>query len=179
MKTHAGSRLLLLTPPTILVISAIVMLVVSPFAWGAASTVHIPAWMTTGAGVAFGAAGLVIGGWTLLGVIRRTRREFHAFGFQLIAGFFLMIIAAVLELGLASRIASASTYSNFIDSDGKVLVTTAAFVVYTVFGIFVLSALTTMFGWMYVQAISDAHVSGAALRRPDERDAIGEILRSR
>jgi hypothetical protein len=179
MKTQAGSRLLLLTPPTLLVISSIVMLVASPFAWGAATYVHIPAWMPTGAGVAFGAAGLVIGGWTLLGVLRRTRREFHAFGFQLIVGAFLMVIATLLELGLASRITDSSTYSNFVDENGKILVTTTAFVVYTLFGIFVMSALTTMFGWMYVQAITDAHVSGAALRRPGERDAIGEILRSR
>src|SRR5262249_8727006 len=156
------SRIFLLTPPALLSASAILMLVMAPFAWGKASFVHIPAWMPTGAGLAFGIAGLAIGGRTLLNVTQRTRREYSAFGFHLIVGTGLMLLATVLELGLASRIANSSTYSSFVDSSGRVQVTSAAFAVYTVAGIFMLTALTGMFAWIYAQAITDAHLSKAA-----------------
>ena len=179
METKSASRLILLAPPALLVGSALVMAIVSPFAWGAASDYKIPAWMTTRAGVAFALAGLAIGLLAFKSVLYRTRREYKAFGFHLIAGIALMLLSTAAELCLAARIANSSTYSGFVDDQGKVLVSSSAFVVFTVFGIVLMSFLTGGFAYIYCQAISDTHLSGAALRRPDEPDAMGEILRSR
>ena len=175
----SAQRRALLAPPALLVASALLMAVVSPFAWGAASGYEIPNWMTTASGLAFAAAGALIGGLSLRSVLSRTRHEFRAFGFHLIAGTALTLFATVSELYLAARITLESTYTTLRDEQGRIVITPTEFGLYTVFGIVVISLIIWAGAYLYCQAISDTHLSGAAVRPVDEPDAIGEILRSR
>ena len=147
-------RLALLVPPGLLLAAAGVMAAVSPFAWGVAVDYEIPSWMTTASGLAFALAGFLIGGLGLRSVLKRTAREFRAFGFQLIAGTALMLFATGCILYLAARITQSSTYESLRDEQGRIVVTPAEFAIYTLFGIIVISAIVWAGAYLYCQAIA-------------------------
>ena len=161
-------------PPLFMTILGVAVLAVAPSAWGKGDQVGLPAWMPTASTVLFGLPAVIIGLVFLREVVRRTREDF-GFGILSMIGASLAIAAALaLEVGLLLRVGNAGTYSSLRDSSGNITTTPAAFMVYTVFGVMIMSLLVAGAAYIYRQAITlEVHRFD---RKPDERDIVGEML---
>jgi hypothetical protein len=151
------------------------MLASAPFAWGKADAVDLPGWMPAASAVLFGLPAVVIGVLFLREVVRRTRGDFDVGLLSMLGALLALAAAIALEIGLVIRVGDASTYNSLKDSAGNITTTPAAFMVYTVIGVLIMSLLVAGAAYIYRQAITP--IMHRFDRRPDERDSIGEMLR--
>ncbi len=167
-------RFLALLPPLALTILGIAMLVAAPSAWGKGDQVDLPAWMPAASTVLFGLPAVVIGLLFLREVVRRTRGDFTAGILSMLGALLALAVAIALEVGLLMRVGNADTYNSLKDSSGNITTTPAAFMVFTVIGVMMMSLLVAGAAYIYRQAITPVlHLFD---RSPDERDSIGEML---
>jgi hypothetical protein len=176
MERVAGFLLRLL--PLALLVTSAGALVGAVLAWGAAGHVEIPGWMTTFIGLAFAVPGMAISGLVLREVVRRTQHDFSTFYLQLGFGVLAMLVAIVVEAGLAIRIGDASTYDNLRNSDGTINTSPSGFMYIGLFAAVILAAAVGLAGYIYAQAVSPS-VPTRFDRRRGEADAIGELLQGR
>jgi hypothetical protein len=171
-------RWLVLTPPLLLFVSALVMAVSAIGAWGAAEAVEIPAWMTTFAGLIIAGPALATGAIGFFETLRRTRGDFGADQRGLGSGALWLFAGAIAQLLVAARIGDPSTYDPLRDEDGNPEVVPGAFMMITVVGSFVLGALIAPSGYVYSQAVWPDRPNRFR-RRANERDYLGEYFRGR
>lgn len=168
-------RVLFSLPPLVLLLAGLVMLAVSPFAWGAARHVDIPAWMTTFAGVCFALPAIVIGLATLLRVLERTNGNYEVLKLHL-AGGGLPLFMAIAEVALALRIADPATYDALRDEVSGETLSPGAFLVYTLLPAAIAALATGMMAYIYAEGFQERRQSRFD-KRPGEVDAVGELLR--
>ncbi len=164
--------------PLALLVSSIGAVVASFAAWGAAAHVDIPDWETTAVGLVFAVPGVAIGALVLRQVIARTRDRFSLTSFQLVAGVIAMLIAVGVEAGLGLRIASPGTYDGLRNTDGTLNTTASGFLFIGVGAAFLLNMAVALGAYIYAEALS-AEARTHFDRRPDEPDAVGEMLHGR
>ena len=178
MNRQRPLAILLALLPFALLVSSIAAVVAAFAAWGAAAHVEIPDWETTAVGLAFAVPGVAAGALVLRQVIARTRDRFSLTSFQLIAGVIAMLIAIGVESGLALRIASPATYDGLRNADGTLNTTSSGFLFIGVGASVLLNMAVALGAYIYAEAIS-ADVRTLFDRRPDEPDAVGEMLHGR
>jgi hypothetical protein len=168
-------RFLVRLPPVVLTILGLAMLASAPAAWGKGDSVDLPAWMPATSAVLFGLPAVIIGVLFLREVVRRTRADFGVGVISMLGALLALAVAIALEVALLMRVGDAGTYHSLRDASGNVTTTPAAFMVYTVIGVLIMSLLVAGAAYIYRQAITpEVHRFD---RRPDERDNIGEMLR--
>jgi hypothetical protein len=171
-------RWLLAIPPLVLLVSSIGAVVASLAAWGAASHVGIPDWETTGIGLSFALPGLVIGGLVLREILRRTRDRFDLMSWQLTAGVVCMLVTIAIEVGQALRVADPATYDNLRNSDGTLNTSASGFLFIGLGASVLINGAVALAAYLYAEAVSPDKRSHFE-RRPDEPDAVGEMLHGR
>jgi hypothetical protein len=168
------SRVLLLLPTSLLLLSGIAMVCAIPFAWGKGTHVGLEPWMTGFSGVAFAAPVLWIGGMTVLRVLRRTGESFTVFSLQLLVGMLLVLLLSLVEFALAFRITDARTFDTLRDDKGN-LMAPISFLMVTLIGTFLSSSWLGVAAFLYTNGITPD--SDRFARRLDEPDLMDELLR--
>jgi hypothetical protein len=175
---RALPRWLVLAPPALLLLSSLVMIAAAVDAWGAAEPVEIPAWMTTVAGLLIGLPAAMTGILGIYEVGKRTGGDFGVDRRGLASGACWLLLAAGAELLAASRIGDPATYDPLRDEEGNPEMVPGAFLMFTVVGTFVLTALMLPGAYVYSQAVWPERPNKFR-RRPNERDYMGEYFHGR
>jgi hypothetical protein len=170
-------RAALLTPPLALLLSALLILLISPFAWGKGAHVGLPDWLTTFNGLIFGTPGVLIGAYCLQDTWKRTRHGFSAGAFQIAAGLFFLVVGTALQLVIAVQVADPDTYDRLRDANGGVM-SPSAFIFTNLLGLFIAAAMVGLTAYTYGKAIT-VELATRYDRLPGEPDAVGELLRGR
>ena len=174
--------------PALLLISSLAALVMSIPAWGAGDHAGLSSWMPPAAGVVIGLPGAVIAVVCLRAVLRSTAAEFSVTPMLLVFGLLTLPIAIGTETAVAVGVADAATYDRLLEEDrvspgletvgpppGPV--SPAGFLAGTVVIALFLNGVVAVAASTYVGAITvDAK---RFERRPDEPDALGELLKGR
>jgi hypothetical protein len=172
-------RSLLLIPPLALVSGSLTLLAASLLSWGAASEIGARDWMPPVAGLIVAAGGLLLGGYELREVLKRTQGDFSLFPLQLVAGSLLLVLGAGMQIAIAVDIGDPSTYEHLKEPDGTVRTSPTVYFI----GSTVLSAFTLVYVWtaayVYGMAITNQKPNRISERKPGEVDAIGELIRER
>lgn len=165
--------------PAILLIASIVLLVVSPFSWGAAEVLDAPGWMPPALGIITGFGGLWIGVYSLKRVARATRGAYSVFGLQLIFGTVMFLSGAILLLWFATQLPAEATYERALDDEGEYTLAPAwFFIVSLVIGAFQL-AWIWVGAYLYSNAFTNQQPNRISERDPNEVDGVAELLRER
>ena len=173
------ARLLLVMPPLVLLAASGLLMITSPFAWGAAEVLDAPDWMPPVLGIIVAIGGLSVGFFSLRHTLRTTHGDFEVFGLQLVFGVLMFVSGAAMMLSLVFQLPDTDTYARALDDNGEYTV--------SVSGFFILSLLLGAFnvGWVWVgaylysHAIANMQPNRISARHPGETDGVGELLRER
>ncbi len=179
IQRRPGVRLLLLLPPALLVLACLVLIAVSPFAWGAAKIIEAPDWMPPVLGILTALGGLWVGWFAIQTVRRETHGDFSVFSLQTAGGVLFLAIGVAMFLSLAVQLPDSDTYERAIDDEGKIQISPAGFFVTGL----ILGAIQTGLAWIgayvYSHAVTNLSPTRLSVRDPNEVDGIGELLRER
>jgi hypothetical protein len=172
-------RAMLLIPPLALVIGALTLLGASLLSWGAASEIGARDWMPPAAGLIVAVGGLLLGGYELREVLKRTQGDFNLFPLQLVAGSLLLVLGAGMQIAIAIEIGDPGTYEHLKEPDGSIRTSpTLYFIGSTLLSLFTLFYIWTA-AYVYGMAITNQKPNRISERKPGEVDAIGELIRER
>ena len=179
LQNKRRTRALLLLGPVPLVLAALVLLVVSPRAWGAAEVLDAPAWMPSVIGAAVALAGLWVGAYSLRKTRSETAGDFEVFGLQLVFGVFMFISGAAMMLAMAVQLPDAGTYERWLDQDGDFVGRARDFfVISVIYGVLNIGWIWAG-AYLYTHAIANMQPNRISRRLPGEVDGVGELLRER
>ena len=173
----AVTRILLLLPPLALGVAALILLVVSPFSWGAAEVLNAPAWMPPVLGALTALGGLAVALYSLRKTLRTTRGDFEVFALQLVFGVLMFISGAAMLVSLAVQLPDPSLYTRFLDENGEYTLSPLGFFVVSL----VMGAFNIGWVWagayLYSHAVADMEPNRISRRSPTEVDGVGQLLR--
>lgn len=172
-------RLILAAPPALLLLAGLVMLIMTPFAWGAAAYVGQPDWTTSFNGLLFAVPAIAVGAITLRETLKRTADEFTLAPIQIGVGFVFILAVAAGVLIFALRITDPATYETLRPTSSRDRgVSPSAFLMIGIFGTAVTAMVTAWVAFLYAQSIFGEAPSRFD-KQPGEEDAVGTLLEER
>jgi hypothetical protein len=183
-------RLGVVALPALLLLSSLAALLMSIPAWGAGNHAGLSPWMPAAAGVVLALPAAVIAAICLRTVVRSTRQAFSVTPVLLVFGLLALPIAIATETAVPVGVADPATYDRLLEEDasgppGLSLegaddgpVSATGFLAGTALIAFFLNGVVAVSTVIYGSAIV---VEGGKRfeRRPDEFDAVEELLKGR
>jgi hypothetical protein len=167
-------RTLLLAPPALLGVAAMILLVTSPLAWDAGRNADLPAWTPPALGAFVALLGLLVAIFSLRRTLRETDGDFEVFGLHLVGGLLTFIFGAVMMVSLAIEIPDSANYTESSDRIGPS--GRGFFVMSLVLGAFNVGCIWVC-AYLYSHAISNLQPNRISARLPGEVDGVGELLK--
>ena len=165
------------TPPFLLLLGGLLMLVLSPTAWGKAGHAGLPGWMPFVAALVFALPAIYIGGAACRRMLRLANEKLEAMSLQVWVSAGFVILGAASEFVLATRVGDPRTFDSLLDSDGNVNTSPEAFLAITLAVTAFMSAWVGSAAYMYTKGLNATGSRFA--RRLDEPDYMDDFVHGR
>jgi hypothetical protein len=168
---------LFFTPPFLLLLGGVLMLALSPTAWGKAAHAGLADWMPFASALVFALPAIYIGGATCRRMLRLVNEALDAMSLQVWVSAGFIILAAASEFVLATRIGDPRTFDSLLDSNGNVNTSPEAFLAITLAVTAFMSAWVGSSAYMYTKGLNAA--GARFVRRIDEPDYMDDFFHGR
>ena len=173
-KGRSRGRLLVCLPFLALLATGLLLIAVSPLAWGEGSIIGLDDWAPSAAALLVSTAPLLVGGVYLKSVLNRTSDDFEASKLQVIGSLIVSTAAMFFLIGVAFTLPDEGFYDSQRDRNGEPTLTSSGLVVQAFVGAMVFSAILAASGYIYRQAITP--VLHRYDRPEHEPDVMGRII---
>jgi hypothetical protein len=165
------------TPPALLLLAGLVMLALSPTAWGKAGHAGLPDWMPFAAALCFALPAVYIGGAACLRMLHLRGEKLDVMSLQVWVAAGFILFAAFAVFGLALRIGDPRTFDSLLDDDGEINTTPAAFLAVTIAVTAFISLWVGASAYIYTKGLTQT--SARFARHLDEPDYMDDFFHSR